>query len=296
MNMNFKKIATAFLAGLMAFSCMLPLTSCKNGSTTNGGDTAVTEGEVKVKVLKMGRALSTVIRTESSTVIIDTGDVDHAQDLITFLTEKGITTVDAVVFTNYSKKCIGGMPDLLASGITVKAIYGASYKKDSSSYSLLANALESYKLSVETIGEQKELAFGDLKLNCYPATKDYSTADDENDEGNSMAVAMNYGKNSILFTSRIAGDRLAELTTQIDGKDFDCIIAPNFGAYDDKLPAFLTAAKAESAVVVASNSNPPAEATISALTAAGIDATKIFITRDGSVEISADGTNFTIKQ
>lgn len=295
--MKFKKIVTAVLAGLMAFSCMIPLTSCKNGGASNtGDDNAVTKGEAKVKVLKMGRALSSVIRTESSTVIIDTGDVDHSQELITYLTEKGIREVDAVILTNYSKKCIGGMPDLLASGITVKAIYGGTYKKNSNTYTLFANALTSYNLTVQTIGEQKELAFGDLKLSCYPAAKDYSTLDDENDEGNSMAVAMNFGKNSMLFTSRVAGERLAELTTQINGKDFDCIVAPNFGAYDDKLPAFLTAAKAENVVVVASNSNPPADATLNALVAAGINPDKIFVTRDGSVEISTDGTTFSIKQ
>ncbi len=292
--MKFKKIATALLAGLMAVTCVLPLAACKNGGPAN--DTVVTQGEAKVKVLKMGRALASVIRTESSTILIDTGDVEHTQDVISFLSEKGVTTIDAVIFTNYSKKCIGGMPDLLAAGYTVKAVYGPAYKKDSSTYDLLANALSSYKLTVQSIGEQQELAFGDLKLTCYPAGKDYSTLDDENDEGNSMAIAMNFGKNSMLFPSRIAGERLNELTTQIKDKDFDCIMAPNFGAYDEKLPAFLSAAKAEYAVIVASNSNPPAEATLQAITAAGIDQTKLFVTSNGSVEISTDGNTFTIKQ
>lgn len=292
--MKFKKIATALLAGLMAVTCVLPLASCKNGGPTN--DTVVTSGEAKVKVLKMGRALSSVIRTEDATILIDTGDVEHTQDVISFLSEKEITTIDAVIFTNYSKKCIGGMPDLLAAGYTVKAVYGPAYEKDSSTFDLLSNALTSYKLTIQTIGEQQELAFGDLKLTCYPALSDYSTLEDENDEGNSMAIAMAFGKNSMLFPSRIAGARLAELTTQLGGKDFDCIMAPNFGAYDDKLPAFLTAVKAEYAVIVASNSNPPAEATLQAMTSAGIDQAKIFATNNGSVEISTDGTNFTIKQ
>ena len=294
--MNFKRIATALLAGLLAVTCVLPLAACQKGSTP-GGDTVVTEGEAKVKVLKMGRALSAVIRTEKATVVIDTGDVDHSQDLLQFLTEKEIDTVDAVIFTNYSKKCVGGMPDLLAAGITVKAVYGPTYQKDSSSYDLMANALSSYKLTIEKIEEQKDLSFeGGLTLTCLPAGKDYSTLEDENDEGNSMAVAMAFGSNSMLFTSRITGERLTELTNQIKGKDFDCIMAPNFGAYDEKLPAFLTEVKAENAVIVASNSNPPAEATLKAMTAAGIDQAKIFTTTNGSVEISTDGKNFTIKQ
>lgn len=291
--MKLKKITTALLAGLLAVTCVLPLASC---SKADGSSDAVVEGEVKVKILKMGRALATVIRTDSSTVVIDTGDADHSQDVVTFLSEKGISTVDAVILTNYSKKCIGGMPDLLASGITVKAVYGSTYKKDSSAYTLFNNAIQSYNLTVETISEQKELAFGDLKLNFYPAEKDYSTADDENDEGNSMAVVASFGQSDLLFTSRIAGERLAELTSQLSGKTFEFITAPNFGAYDDNLPAFLDGVKAQYCAIVASNNNPPADSTMSALLAAGLKEGNILVTRDGSIELSTDGTTITMKQ
>ena len=295
--MNLKKIATSLLAGLLAVTCLLPLASCqKNNATKPGDDTVVSAGEVKVKVLKMGRALASVISTEDATIVIDTGDEEHNQDVVTFLTEKGIDTVDAVILTNYSKKCIGGVPALLSSGITVKAVYGAGYDKDSSAYTLFENALTSYNLKLEKISAEKTLTYGNLSLTCYPAAKDYSTLDDENDEGNSMAVAMSFGDNSMLFTSRIAGDRLKELTSQISGKDFDCITAPNFGAYDDNLPDFLAAAKAEYGVIVASNSNPPADATVSAMIKAGIKEGNFLITRDGSIEISADGKTFSMKQ
>lgn len=297
--MNLKKIATSLLAGLLAVTCILPLASCtkKPGNTnTPGGDTVVGSGEVKVKVLKMGRALASVVRTEKATIVIDTGDEEHNQDVVTFLTEKGIDTVDAVIFTNYSKKCIGGLPALLSSGITVKAVYGAGYEKDSSAYTLFENALTSFNLKLEKITAEKTITFGALSLTCYPAAKDYSTLDDENDEGNSMAVAVNFGGNSMLFTSRIAGERLKELTSQISGKDFDCIMVPNFGAYDDNLPGFLSAAKAEYGVIVASNNNPPADATVSAMIKAGIKEGNFLITRDGSVEISCDGKTFSMKQ
>jgi beta-lactamase superfamily II metal-dependent hydrolase len=296
--MNLKKIATSLLAGLLAVTCILPLASCdkKPGGNTPGGDTVVGSGEVKVKVLKMGRALASVVRTEKATIVIDTGDEEHNQDIVTFLTEKGIDTVDAVILTNYSKKCIGGIPALLSSGITVKAVYGAGYEKDSSAYTLFENALTSFNLKLEKITAEKTITFGALSLTCYPAAKDYSTLDDENDEGNSMAVAVNFGDNSMLFTSRIAGERLKELTSQISGKDFDCIMAPNFGAYDDNLPAFLAAAKAEYGVIVASNNNPPADATVSAMIKAGIKEGNFVITRDGSVEISCDGKTFSMKQ
>lgn len=289
--MKFRSI----IALLMAFCCLLPLTSCKSESS-GGGNSAVSSGEVKVKVLKGGRALCTVIRTKDATVVIDTSDVDHAADLTEFLAEKGIKEVDAVILTNYSKKCIGGMPDLLASGVTVKAVYGATYEKESNTHTLYANAMSSYNLTATKVAEETTLTFGDLSLTLYPALKNYATLEDENDNGNSMAVALAYGETSMLFTSRINGERVTELVGQLGGKTFDLITAPEFGIYDENLPALFSAVKAKYAAVVASNTNPPEDATIKALTDSGIKAVDICNTANGSIEISSDGKAVSMKQ
>ncbi len=179
--MKVKSIFALLMAACcLAVCCLLPLTSCH--STQSGGDdSAVASGEVKVKVLKGGRSLCTVIRTADSTVVIDTSDVDNASKLVEFLNEKGITKVNAVILTNYSKKCIGGMPDLLSAGITVEAVYGPTYTKVSNTYALFANALQSYNLTVSKVAEETTLNFGDLSLTLYPALKDYATLEDEND-------------------------------------------------------------------------------------------------------------------
>lgn len=283
----------SIIALLMAICCLLPLTACGNGGS---GDGAVANGEVKVKVLKGGRALCTVIRTKDATVVIDTSDVEHAADLTEFLAEKGIKEVDALILTNYSKKCIGGVPDLLASGVAVKAVYGATYDKQSDAHSLYANAMTSYNLTAAKVGEETTLTFGDLSLTLYPALKNYATLDDENDNGNSMAVALNYGETSMLFTSRVTGERVSELVGQLAGKTFDLITVPEFGVYDDNLPMLFSAVKATYAAVVASNTNPPDEATITALTDSGIKAADICNTANGSIEITSDGKAVSMKQ
>lgn len=287
--MKFRSI----IALLMAFCCLLPLTSCKSGGS-NGGDAEVASGEVKVKVLKGGRALCTVIRTKDATVVIDTSDVDHVADLTEYLAEKSITEVDAVILTNYSKKCIGGMPDLLASGVTVKAVYGPTYDKESDTHTLYANAMSSYNLTATKVGEQTDLTFGDISLTLYPALKNYATVEDENDNGNSMAVALNYGDTSMLFTSRVTGDRVTELVGQLGGKTFNLMTAPEFGIYDNNLPALLSAVKPSLVAVVASNTNPPADEALKAINVAGVTST--LVTSNGSIEISSDGKEVTMKQ
>lgn len=282
----------SIFALLLALCCVLPLAAC--GSD---GDGSVSGGEAKVKVLKGGRALCSVIRTADATVVIDTSDEEHATDLTAYLAEKGITEVDAVILTNYSKKCIGGMPNLLtSSGVTVKAVYGPTYSKDSSTYTLFDNAMQSASLTTTKVGEQTTLTFGDLSLTLYPALKDYGNLADENDDGNSMAVALDYGKTSMLFTSRVAGERVTELVGQLDGKTFDLFTLPNFAIYDDNSAALFEAVKATYAVAVASNTNPPEEATMTALADAGVKDANTFVTSNGSVEITFDGKAVNVKQ
>lgn len=290
--MKFKSI----LALLLALCCMLPLAACSSSGGGGTGDGAVEKGEVKVKVIKGGRSQCLVVRTSDATVVIDTADVENAADLTEFLAEKGITQVDAVILTNYSKKCIGGMPDLLSSGVTVKEVYGPTYVKDSNSYTLFDNAMQSYDLSVKKVGKEETIKFGDLSLTMYPALKDYATADDENDNGNSMAVALNFGETSMLFTSRVDGDRVTELVGQLDGKTFDLFTVPNFAIYDQNTPALFSAVKATYAAVIASTTNPPEDATMNALADAGIGNGNIRITSNGSIEISSDGKTVTMKQ
>ncbi len=286
----------SILALLLALCCMLPLSACSSSGGGGTGDGAVEKGEVKVKVIKGGRSQCLVVRTSDATVVIDTADVENAADLTEFLAEKGITQVDAVILTNYSKKCIGGMPDLLSSGVTVKEVYGPTYVKDSNSYTLFDNAMQSYDLSVKKVDKEKTIKFGDLSLTMYPALKDYATADDENDNGNSMAVALNFGETSMLFTSRVDGDRVTELVGQLDGKTFDLFTVPNFAIYDQNTPALFSAVKATYAAVIASTTNPPEDATMNALADAGIETSKIRITSNGSIEISSDGKTVTMKQ
>lgn len=286
----------SILALLLALCCMLPLAACSSSGGGGTGDGAVEKGEVKVKVIKGGRSQCLVVRTSDATVVIDTADVENAADLTEFLAEKGITQVDAVILTNYSKKCIGGMPDLLSSGVTVKEVYGPTYVKDSNSYTLFDNAMQSYDLSVKKVDKEETIKFGDLSLTMYPALKDYATADDENDNGNSMAVALNFGETSMLFTSRVDGDRVTELVGQLDGKTFDLFTVPNFAIYDQNTPALFSAVKATYAAVIASTTNPPEDATMNALADAGIENSNIRITSNGSIEISSDGKTVSMKQ
>lgn len=315
--MKLKKllISLALVAMLLPIA-MLGLSSCSRvdngsgtgsgsqnnaGSGSNPGDntqqTTPSDDEpetVKMKFFKAGRSTCIVIRTASGVVMIDTAsdDVDDQAKIATYLAEKGIKTVDYLIITNFSKKHIGGAPALLTqSGVSFKNVYVPGYAKDSKTYTAFANAMSSAGLTMTRVTDNStEIKLGEVTLNLYAPHKDYSTGDDENDEANSLAVSLTYGSKSFLMTSRITGERVGELVSDLSGKTFDLITVPNYGIYDSSYDALFSALKATHAIAICSNNaekNQMHTETLAALKAAG---TKVYATRDGSIEVQINGS------
>lgn len=297
---------------ILALVMCLPLAACKvvdandpansgsNNSQTdnsnNNGDTEspAAKGEVKYKFLKVGKSAAMIIRTEKNTIVIDGASEDQGADVVTYLNEKGITTVDYLIVTNFSKSCIGGISVLLKTdGITVKNIYEPAYAKESSTYTTYKNAIAAVGITPVKIGADTVITADDLQIKCLPPLKDYTTPLDENDEGNSVALSITHGDAKFLYTSRVAGDRVTELISQIGDTKYDFITVPNFGRYDAKYEALFNAVSPKYAVIFASTKNPPETSTVSLLENASIT---YYVTRDGGVEADSNGSTFNVKQ
>lgn len=304
--MKLKSILALILALIMCLSlaaCRVVDSNDDNPSSTNDSDnntdnsddeSPAAKGEVKYKFLKVGKSNAMVIRTEKSTIVIDGASEDKGDDIIDYLNEKEINTVDYLIVTNFSKSCIGGISVLLKNqGITVKNIYEPTYAKESGTYTTYKNAVAAVGITPKKIGTDTVITVDDLQIKCLPPLNDYSTADDENDEGNSVALSITHGNAKFLYTSRVAGDRVTELISQIGDTKYDLVTVPNFGRYDAKYETLFNTVSPKYAVIFASTKNPPETSTTQLLDNAKIT---YYVTRDGGVEAKSDGSTFTVKQ
>lgn len=311
-----KLILAPVIAALLVPLIALGLTSCspvKEGDSSSGGNgnasgssnvgtntpsDDVTAGVVKMKFFKAGRATCIVIRTPDGVVMIDTAsdDVDDQAQIATYLSEKGIKTVDYLIITNFSKKHIGGAPAMFAnSNVTFKTVYVPGYSKGSGTYTAFANAMASAGLTATRVTDNStSITLGDVTFKLYAPHKDYSTADDENDEANSLAVAMTYGSKSFLMTSRIAGERVGELIADLNGQTFDLITVPNYGIYDSGYDNLFNTLKASHAIAICSNNAEKDQMHPQTLTALKNAGTKIYATREGSIEVDIDGNYISV--
>ena len=295
--MKMRRILAVMLAALMLLSfaaCSKTDDNGGNGSKTDD-TTEVEDNEVKMKFLKAGRSTCIIIRTPSGNIMIDAAADDKTDKIITYLAEKEITEIDYLIITNYSKKHIGGIPTLLSyQALKIKNVIVPSYTKSSSTYDLFANAISTAGITPTTVTENTELTLGDVKIGLYVAHKDYSTADDENDESNSMAVTVSYGEKSFLMTSRIKGERVTELLTDLGGKTFDLITVPNYGIYDSAYDNLFTALGAKYAVAFCTNNSEKTQMDVKTIAELTEAKTLVYATRDGSVEVKMTKTGITV--
>ncbi|MBO4356475.1 MAG: MBL fold metallo-hydrolase [Clostridia bacterium] len=279
------------LAIVLALAAFLTFVGC---STKKGDDDADSATTLKMKFFKAGRSTCIVMRCDDGVIMIDTAADDQSDDIIAYLAEKNIKKIDYLIITNYSKKHIGGAPAILSNpNYTIENVIVPTYKKASNPYYLFANALSTAGITATEATSNTSFTLGKINIDLYVPHKNYSSALDENDEGNSVAVAVTYEGQNLLMTSRVAGERINELIADLNGKTFNTITVPNYGIYDSNDDALFNAVKAKSAIAICSNNAEKKQmdaATISALTSVG---TKVYATRDGSIEVhlSSEGTS-----
>ena len=96
-------------------------------------------GILRVKCFKNGRADAYLLRTENHAVLIDTGEIDDAANIIAYLGEKGIAALDLVILTHFDKRSIGGAREILGA-VEVRQVLMPAYAKTNA---LTALVLES---------------------------------------------------------------------------------------------------------------------------------------------------------
>ena len=289
-------IAIALLFAMILSACDETTTTTAPAVTTAAPTTGAPSTEVDpdakvyVKMFKCGKADSFLIRTETKTVLIDTGEDDDYDKILEYLASKNITKIDYMIVTQFNKNHSGSVGAIL-DAVEVETILDPTYKKSSTSYTVYTQALAAANKTATKVEAKMTLELDGAILTIYPSDVAYSGIDF--DEYNSLVVTLSFGGNNMLFAGDIFGERINEITKKLEGQTFDIIKVPNHGTYDTKSESFLTTFAAKYAVITASDKNPADSRILTYLANAG---SNIYVTKDGAVEIRLGNGYYQIKQ
>jgi beta-lactamase superfamily II metal-dependent hydrolase len=244
------------------------------------------DGEIRVYFLNVGQGDSILLQTDENAVLIDAGEYSVRRELLSYLRDAGITTLDYLIATHPHEDHIGGMVPVL-DNFKVNNVVLTEAPGTSKAYESFLEFVEDQNIPVTFPQPGDVISAGLIELNVIAPLSDYS--DDLNNA--SLVLRMLFGDTAFLFT----GD--AERPSEQDMLDAGSTVHANIlkighhGSSTATTPEFLDAVNPAVAVISCGSVNSyghPHEEVLSLLTERDIQILRT--DENGTIILSTDGT------
>lgn len=199
-----------------------------------------------VDFLDVGKADSMVLRTENSTVIIDCGEKNDGKQILEFLEENEIESVDYLIITHYDKDHVGGSAKII-NNIEVKNVLAPDYEEDSSEMKKYTKALSEKNITPVRMTEDISFTLDGVEYTVYAPEKNFYGEDNDNDF--SLVTKAVYHDTTMLFTGDAMEQRLSEI---MNIGNCDLLKVPYHARKLENLNEFLSSVRPEYAVACTS--------------------------------------------
>ena len=158
-------------------------------------DLSPIDGEIRVHFIDVGQGDSILVQSSDHAVLIDAGPPAAGQNLVVYLEELGIRTLDYVVATHPHSDHIGGMSRVL-DRFFVHELWMPDVSHNTATFEQFLDAIERNNLEITTVQAGDILSAGPIRMTAVsPNRSGYSNLNDY-----SIVLHMQYGRTSFLFT------------------------------------------------------------------------------------------------
>jgi len=262
---------------------------------TNAGHTHLAENEGKLSVyfLDVGQGDSTLFFVDGKTILIDAGEVDMGDRVVSDVRKLGVTRIDLLVATHPHSDHIGGMQKVLAA-FPVGQVLDTGLPHPSSTYEHFLETIDRKNIPYR-VAEQGQTIDVDPSLRVVvlspPAQR---SGDDPNI--NSLVLRISYGTIDFLLTGDLGGEGEDALIRSGYPLDAEILKVGHHGSSSSTSPAFLARVRPEMGVLFAGEDNPyghPHQETLDLLKERGV--TLYRTDSDGTILVRTDGMSYSVK-
>lgn len=243
--------------------------------------------DLSIHYIDVGQADSILISNNNYNMLIDAGNNEDGEKLVSYLKSLGISTIDYLVGTHPHEDHIGGLDDII-NNFEIKEIYLPEAMTTTKTFEDVLDAIanDDLSLTVPTIGETFNLGEAEFEV-IYTGTGKRGLNEA------SIILKMIFGNHSYLFT----GDTTSEIEKTIlsENLDIDVLKVAHHGSKYSSCQEFLNIATPEYAIISAGEDNSynhPEPETINRLKQY---TNKIYITKDiGTIILKSNGNTIEI--
>lgn len=212
-----KRIIRCWLSLLLVISMFLSgAVGIQGMQTVSAADTAATQkGEMKVHFLDVDQGLSILVQSEGKTMIYDGGDRKTSSFVVSYLKKQNVKTIDYLISSHYDADHMAGLIGCLKA-FEVKHVISSDYEHTSKLYKSFVKAVKADGLKMEHPAVGKTFTFGSGKFTILAP----STIDKKGSNNNSVAIKLENGDNSFVFTGD--AEHASESAMCNTGIDLEC--------------------------------------------------------------------------
>ena len=177
-------------------------------ATTPSVQTPVSGNGMTIHFIDVGQADCALLECDGEFMIIDGGNVDDGQMVVSYLQQMGVETLEAVVCTHAHEDHVGGLPAVL-SVFDAETVYSPVTEYTTKVFRNFVEKTQANAGSITVPAPGDQFTLGSATCTVLGPVKDY---DDPNNT--SIVLKVSYGESDFLFT----GDM--EITAENDMLDY----------------------------------------------------------------------------
>ncbi len=275
---NYIYILLMLLVTLFSFSgCSINDLPQAVGQTRSNTVSTTPVGQLDVYMLDIGQGDAVLLKVGNEYSMIDTGDIEHRENILSQLKSLGVTKIKNIIITHPHADHMGGFY-AIAKEIPIENVYDDGVTVDNNMFKTYEKVIAKYKIKQQVLKKGDVLDFGNGAIFTVYAPWDEIIKDKKGEpdlNNNSIVGKLEFGKFSMLFTGDAEPTEEKCLITEANSKLFARVLkVAHHGSNKSSSEDFIKSVKPESALIsvgMHNTYNHPGQYTLERLNAQNVE-------------------------